>query len=111
MITIAAIFLLSMLVSRSGIDIGKPNGLSILLFVGLAFLLFLIGIVLSVGGVRYAIESKGLLAPMTNAKLLLKDRALTGMLFLNVLLFAHYGRKVGIQKPDFSLTKSTSANV
>jgi Protein of unknown function (DUF4013) len=140
-ITIAAIFLLSMLVSRSGIDIGKPNGLSILLFVVLAFLLFLIGIVLSVGGVRYAIESKGLLAPMANAKLLLKDRALTGMLFLNVLLlaaltlltstvglvlfvlpglfvfvicslafwylFAHYGRKVGIHKPDFTLTKST----
>ncbi len=85
-VTIAAILVLRALVSSSGIDSGKPNGLSILLLVVLALLLFLIGIVLYVGGVRYAIENKGILAPMTNAKLLLKNRALTGMLFLNVLL-------------------------
>jgi hypothetical protein len=76
-ITIAVILGLRLLVSSSGLDTGKPNGLSILLFAVLALLLFLIGIVLSIGGVRYALESKGLLAPMANARLLLKDRALT----------------------------------
>ncbi len=85
-LTIASIFILRTLVSSSGIDTGKPNGLSILLLVVFAFLLFLIGIVLYVGGVRYSIENKGLLAPMTNAKLLLKNRALTGMLLLNIIL-------------------------
>jgi len=85
-VTIAAIFILRTLVSSSGIETGKLNGLGILLLVVLALLLFVIGIVLYVGGVRYAIENKGLLAPMTNARLLLKNRTLTGMLFLNVLL-------------------------
>lgn len=85
-VTILATLIMSTLVSHSGIETGKPNGLSVLLFVILALLLFLIGIVLYVGGVRYAIENKGLLAPMTNAKLLLRNRTLTGKLFLNVLL-------------------------
>lgn len=85
-VTILAILMLRALVSSSGIDTGKPNGISILLLIVLALLLFLIGIVLHVGGVRYAIENKGLLAPMTNAKLLQKNYALTIMLFLNVLL-------------------------
>jgi uncharacterized membrane protein len=44
--------------------------------------------VLYIGGVRYAIENKGLLAPMTNARLLLKNSARTGVLFLNVLLLS-----------------------
>lgn len=57
-----------------------------MVFFVLALVLFLIGMVLYVGGVRYAIESKGFLAPMTNAKLLLKDHALTGVFFLNVIL-------------------------
>ena len=86
--TVAVILILRTLVSQSGIDTGKPNELSILLFVVLALLLFFIGNVLYVGGVRYAIEKKGLLAPMTNAKLLLKDRRLSGTLLLNVILLA-----------------------
>lgn len=77
---------LSTLVSLSGVQTGKPNGLSVLLFLLLALLLSLIGIVLSIGGVRYALEKKGLLAPMANAKLLLKNPALTGLLLLNVIL-------------------------
>ena len=85
-VTILATVIMSTLVSHSGIETGKPNGLSVLLFVVLALLLFLIGIVLYIGGVRYATENKGLLAPMTNAKLLLRSRTLTGMLFLHILL-------------------------
>ncbi len=85
-VTIVVILILRTLVSSSGIDTGKPNGLSIMVFFVLALVLFLIGMVLYVGGVRYAIESKGFLAPMTNAKLLLKDHALTGVFFLNVIL-------------------------
>ena len=141
-VTVVGILVLRALVANSGIDTGKPNGLSILLLVVLALLLFLIGIVLCVGGVRYAIENKGLLAPMTNARLLLKNRALTSMLFLNAILlvgitvittsvglvlfilpglfvfvicslalwylFADYGRKIGIAKPDFITTKSAT---
>ncbi len=88
LVTIAAIFILRTLVSSSGIETGKLNGLGILLLVVLALLLFVIGIVLYIGGVRYAIENKGLLAPMINGKLLLKNHALTGMLFLNVFLLS-----------------------
>ena len=87
LVTILAILLLRTLVSSSGIEAGKPNGLSVLLLVVLALLVFFIGVVLYVGGVRYAIEHKGLLAPATNAKLLLQHRA-TGFLLLNVLFLA-----------------------
>lgn len=52
----------------------------------LILLLFVIGVALSIGGVRYAVENTGLFAATTNAKLLLKYPALTGMLLLNVLL-------------------------
>ncbi len=79
---------LNTLVSLSGLKTGHPNGLSILVFALLALSIFLIVIVLYMGCVHYARESKGLLAPMANAKLLLKNRALTGMLFLNVILLA-----------------------
>lgn len=85
-VTVLAILILAALVSSSGIETGKPNGLSILLLVVLALLLFFIRIVLSIGAVRYATEHKGLFTPMTNARLLLQNRALAGMLFLNVLL-------------------------
>jgi hypothetical protein len=54
----------------SSSSFGNLGVFGILLAIGLPLLLFLIGIVLHVGGVRYAIENKGLLAPMTNAKLL-----------------------------------------
>ena len=85
-VTVLVILLLRMLVSGSGIESGKPNSLSILLFVVLALVLFLIVIVLYIGGVRFATENKGLLAPATNAKLLLQHRAATGMLVLNIVL-------------------------
>jgi len=87
-VTVAVILILRMLIAQSGISAGKPNELSIFLFIVLILLLALIGLVLFVGGVRYAIEKKGLLAPMTNAKLLLKNRAFTGTLLLNVILLA-----------------------
>ncbi len=86
LMTVAAIFILRALVSSSGLDSGKPNELGALLFLILFLFLFLIGIVLYIGGARYAIENKGLLAPMANARLLLKNRALTGALLLNVLM-------------------------
>jgi Protein of unknown function (DUF4013) len=89
-VTIAMIFILRMLVSSSGIETGKPNGLSVLLLIVLVVVLFLIGIVLFVGGTRYALENKDLLAPMANARLLLRDRALTGKLFLNVFLLGAF---------------------
>ena len=77
---------LSTLVSLSGLQTGNPNGLSILLFALFALLIFLIWIVLHIGGVRQAIENRGLLAPIANLKLLLNHRALTGQLLLNLIL-------------------------
>lgn len=81
-------FTLSALVSLSGLRTGRPNGLSILLFAIFALLIFLIWIVLYLGGVRYAIENKGLLAPIANLKLLLNHRALAGQLLLNLILLS-----------------------
>lgn len=85
-ITVLVILVLRTLVSSSGLEAGKPNGLSILVFAVLALLLFVISIGLYVGGVRYAIEHKGLLAATANARLLLNHSTHTGVLLLNVLL-------------------------
>lgn len=85
-VTILVTFALSTLVSLSGLTTGKPNGLGILLLVILALFIFLLWIVLYIGGVRQALENKGLLAPIVNLKLLLKDRALTGGLLLKLIL-------------------------
>ena len=79
-------FALRALVSLSGLNTGKPNGLGILLFAIFALLIFLFWIVLHIGGVRQAIENKGLLAPIANLQLLLKHRALTGQLLLKLIL-------------------------
>lgn len=62
------------------------NEIGTFLFIILSVVIFLIGVGLSVGGVRYAIENKGLFDPPGNAKFLLKNRAVTGILILNIIL-------------------------
>ena len=143
-VTILAILMLRTLVSSSGIGTGKPNGLSILLLLVLALLLFLIGIVLFVGGVRYAIENKGL--PCRNYQCQTAPEELCtrrhaspqrpsagcycgycynyriGVLFILPglyvfvicslalwYMFANYGIRVGISKPGFIFTNSTTS--
>lgn len=86
LMTVVVTFILNALVANSGIESGKPNGLGFVVLLLLLLFLFFVGIVVCIGGVRYAIENKGLLDPLNNAKLLLRDRALTATLFLSVFL-------------------------
>jgi hypothetical protein len=73
----------------------NANGNLNLLGVGLASVLglviLLISIALHIGGVRQAVENKGLFDPNGSAKLLLKNRAVSATLILNVILLSLIG--------------------
>lgn len=90
LLAVLGILALRMLIAFSGIDTGKPNVVGILLFVLLALFLFLLGVVFGIGGVRYALENKGLLAPAANLQIMLKRPALTAVLVLNILLLGSF---------------------
>lgn len=60
-----------------------PVGMTLLIFLGVLAFLALVG--LHIGGVRYAIEGRGIFDPNGNVQLMLQNRGLTGWLILNFI--------------------------